>query len=221
MSVGAPSGNNNVDYAAIVNGTITPTFTSAKNWLIRPYSTVLASPKNYQELYDKLGVDSCAYSPASGTVPDAQGRFLISGDLATSGGQTAVGNCGSGSTARVVFINGNLTINGNLSYTRPTVFIVKNNITIAPSVTTINAVLLSDGSVFTGTTYPGTPDVQLTVNGGIMGVLSSTGQVDLQRNLVSNNVTQASEKFIYEPKYLFLLSSYLGNSTTYYEEEKP
>ena len=218
----------NAEYLAIANGLIA-NFSSAKDWLVYPYGSItLGAPKVYQELYTKFATSNiCQVVQGSGAIPNVQGIFRIGNpNFSTSGALDVAGRTPAGCTAQtgkdatVVFVDGDLNITDNLPYTRATVFIVGGNVTISAGVQTINAILLADRSVSTGTNSSG-PDASLTVNGGVMGVLGGAGQLSLQRDLGAANSTTPSESFIFDPRYFFLLSDYLGDSRAFYQEEKP
>lgn len=124
----------------------------------------------------------------------------------------------TGSGTQVIFIRGSLDIAGNIDYadTDPNsglVFIVSGNINIAPSVTKINAVLISTGFICTamnfsnGICYDGQTDMdQLIINGSLISLNKnnlSESAIKLGRNLTLNN--QPSEVVKKQPKYLYNL----------------
>lgn len=111
----------------------------------------------------------------------------------------------------VVFINGSLSINGNITGTadKGLVLVVGEDVNIASGVTQINAVIIAGGRIYTagaGCSLPppataGT-DSQLIVYGSLIS-LDSTRPIQFCRKLADNN--QAAELINNEPKYLVIL----------------
>lgn len=105
------------------------------------------------------------------------GDLIISGD-ANLGGSRAV-----------LFVQGNVTINNNVTLSPGAGFltvIASGNITIAPGVTNLQGLFLANGIVFTGTNNGA--DSQLSVRGALLG----WGGVSLQRDLDRGRSTRAN-----------------------------
>lgn len=154
-----------------------------------------------------------------------QGSSLDFGDAADNNGiylQTTSMTVSSvtGRGVQIIFVRGNLTINGNINYADTDsysglVFIVSGNINIDSNVTKVNAVLISSGEICTayisassscssGTAY--TP--QLVVNGSLISINkidlpNPLPAIKLTRNLTVN--TQPAEVINKQAKYLYIL----------------
>ena len=98
----------------------------------------------------------------------------------------------------VVFVNGNLTITGNMSVAQGgfLALIVNGNVTVDPAVTQLDGIVITDGSYTTNTA--GTGDSQLLSNGSTI----AWGGVSLGRDLGGANVSTPAEKFTYRPDLL-------------------
>lgn len=112
----------------------------------------------------------------------------------------------------VIFISGGLTINGNVTYggtqAGGVVFVVGGNVDIAPAVTLIDGVIISDGVIYTAgsgcsNSSPVTAS-QLVINGSLIS-LQSTNNVKFCRTLASGNDTTPAELMNQQPKYLTIL----------------
>lgn len=133
----------------------------------------------------------------------------------------------------IVFVEGNLIINSNISY--PTlaanngnsglIFIVKNNVYINPIyVTNIDAVLVSQGIIYTacaGDPCPpsaGTTSA-LNINGGLISLYktdTTTNPIVFGRSLADNN--QTAETVNQLPKYLVILKGLFTQNLTIQRE---
>lgn len=129
-----------------------------------------------------------------------------------SGSSTgAAGVVYSYSSTAVVFIDGNLSINGNITGASNVglVLVVGGKITIASGVTRIDAVLISAGKIYTADadcshTSPVTAS-QLIVNGSLIS-LDATNNIEFCRTLLTGNINPA-ELINNQPKYLVILRS--------------
>lgn len=152
-----------------------------------------------------------------------QGSDLNFGDVADNNGiylQTSsmTINSATGRGVQIIFIRGNLNINGNINYADTDsysglVFVVSGDINIDSTVTKVNAVLISSGEICTayisgscssGTAY--TP--QLVVNGSLISINKidlpdPLPAIKLTRNLSIN--TQPAEVINKQAKFLYLL----------------
>lgn len=155
--------------------------------------------------------------------------YYVSG-TSLNGNLTLSGNPSTTTTPSptlVVFVDGNLNINENYTYGSPTtgtVFIVKGDVNIAPSpaVLTINAVIISAGTIFTsgaGCLLPppatsGT-DSQLTVTGSLIS-LTDTKPPKFCRKLADN--TQPAEKINHQVKYVVILRNLMSDTLQRWSE---
>lgn len=207
--------------AATINEAV---FKSAKNWLVRN-SPSIGKFNDYQKLYREFsGGNPCLLTGAN-TLPSNKGKFVRNGNLDYTT-DAAIGCFSTASKdARVIFVNGDLTISKNINSGLPLVFIVSGNIVIRPTVTEVNAVLIANRSV--GDTPAASS--QLKVKGSVVGVLSdiSGDGVLLYRDLGNNcalavcNQNDPAEELTFQPKYLYLLTEYLGVFVSTYREVNP
>ena len=115
-----------------------------------------------------------------------------------------------GSGVGVFFVDGNLFIKTDITFGSPTegvVFVVKGDIIIEPSVTRVDAVLMSQGTIYTAGGGCATSSVNvgsnaLLINGNLIS-LDATKPIKLCRSL-SNN-TSPAERVVAQPKYLVIL----------------
>jgi hypothetical protein len=216
----APSGQYNASYLVIAKLGLVNNFNSAKSWLIHNYQNsgefAATPPYRYADLYNKFSGDICQISSSNGPIPNATGKFVTTGSFTTSGTPSGGTNCGSGKDATVIFVNGSLSITSDLNYTRPTVFIVKDDILIDSAVTRINAVLLADKSF-----SDRVGSSQLQINGALLAALDGSSSLSLLRDLGVGNDTNPAEQINFDPRYYYLLSDYIGDSRMFYKEEKP
>jgi len=114
----------------------------------------------------------------------------------------------------IIFVDNHLYIDSNLNYGGETygiVFIVKGDIYITPSVTNINAVLVSEGNIYTAydvsdgnATNSVTGVSPLNINGSLLSITSTAGEkIYFNRSLNDNSVPAELVKF--QPKYLVIL----------------
>ncbi len=165
------------------------------------------------------------------TQPGATDIFLPPGPL--NGGATgkvylsAPGDITTGTLSyagvNVVFIEGSLTINQNITNTNldawkeGLVFVVKNDIIIGPTVTNIDAFLVSDGLIYTaGTacTKSSTTASPLIINGSLI----SFNEIDAdpikfcRKSNIPINPPPA-EVINHQPKYLVILKGIFAETT--------
>lgn len=117
----------------------------------------------------------------------------------------------------VLFVNGNLNITGNVALTDGTGFflaIVSGNITVDPSITSLEGIYLTDGTFSTGTYGPDL-DSQLQTRGSV----ASYSGISLQRDLTNN--TQPAEVFTFAPDQIALFPEKLGFRRTRWTEVAP
>jgi hypothetical protein len=205
---------------------------TAKDWLIEGYPPSLLptgpnAPTNYND-FQKLYSASTACSIGNTSIPNAKGKFIVTGTLALNG--AVISNpCAvpAGKDSALVFVNGGINITAQpLNFARPTVFIATGDITVASNVQTItNAIFITDGSFHSGTKYTGAiVDDTLTINGSVVAALGLAGtpKLYLERNRGAvNNPTTPSEVINFNPSYLYYLIEYAGVTPTYYKEENP
>lgn len=146
---------------------------------------------------------------------NSDGVYITSGNFIASGSPTSPA-CPTTST-EVIFVPGNLDINANLVYHTPgsandgcggLVFIVRDNVNIASTVTQIDAVIISQGIIYTAnagcSTSLSNNAPALTINGSLIS-LNKNDSVPIKfcRSLANNN--QPAEIINHQPKYLVLL----------------
>ncbi|MDD5416057.1 MAG: PA14 domain-containing protein [Candidatus Daviesbacteria bacterium] len=152
------------------------------------------------------------------TPPVLDKLYHITGDLTVESNMT-VGKTG------IIFIDGNLSINTNLTHTSSNaglVLAVKGDVTVNPSVTRIDAVIISSGKIYTAGSgcNHGSPVTanQLVINGSLIS-LDSNKNIEFCRTLGSNNnTTKPAELINNQPKYLVILRNLFSQTYQKWEE---
>ena len=234
-AVPLPAGRYNSNYLVILDqgkSIAGNRFNSAKSWLVPNYQgNINLTLNNYQEFLVKYGPVEATVTgntlnggQIESTLDDNGGVMLWDGDI--TGNAAFNYNCATCDPA-VVFVDGNMTINNDLTVgtQKGLVFIVSGNITIGSSVTNLGGFYIANGSFDSGDS-----GTQLTVNGGviafgndILGDPLVLGR-DFEDNLCSAglcNEEDPAELFIYQPKYLWLFRQLLGTIESTFEELGP
>ena len=176
-----------------------------ENWLVNsstPYSS--ATRHDYSYFFNKIPV---GVTPQNPTTPvngnlscvscsfDGYEWYTYTGDFTIESLTLAVNQ------NAVLFVNGNLTINGNIDMPTPAsqffMAVVNGTINIQnpslnPPTQTVNGIFV--GNQFVVSAGPS----QLVANGSVI----SWGQVNLARDLVARNTTEPAELFNFKPGYV-------------------
>jgi hypothetical protein len=149
--------------------------------------------------------------------PDGYKWYFREGDLRMQGEPTLEGN------KIILFVNGDLTIEGIIDLTRGTGFfmaIASGNITVDPDVNhpivgqpDLEGIFVADGNFISGSDGE---DEQLQVR----GMVTAYGQVQLNKNLADNTITPA-ELFTYAPDLIFNYPRSLTLKRTRWKEVTP
>jgi hypothetical protein len=222
----------NADYLVLANGA-NPHFSSAKDWLVSPYAVDLHGLDSYDNLWEEYRTRSegTADFPTPyltrgriESVVESDGGVMVWGDnmsvIDEDGGAPFQFDyfCYS-CNPTVIFVEGNMNIEVPIHTGVGTglVFIVRGNITVDPIVDRLDGFYIADESFDSGDS-----GTQLTVNGGVIAFGPELGDpFVLDRDLGDSNASTPSEKFIYEPKYLWLFRQQLGTSESTFEEVGP
>jgi hypothetical protein len=216
---------------------ITGTFNNdAGKCLINPDAEIKKFPITYTSLrstYFDKATDGANFTKQPSIVGNASSSMLvispqdkiihITGNLTLDNSVNPVSN-----KTGVVFVDGNLTIKKDVNYSGPNqglVFIVQNDIYISADVNVIDAVLISEGNIYTASDLNGiltcneskvllnsTGDIQqLLVNGSLIDISQDSNEgIRFCRNLGAvKNADTPSERVNYEAKYLILLRDML------------
>ncbi len=149
------------------------------------------------------------------TITD-QTIYLKTGGLTISANPTGAGTA-------VIFVKGNLNINSNITYGAANsglVFVVKGDVNIDQSVTRVDAVIISEGTIctaFDGTSCPSTNILasQLVINGSLIS-LNPDKPIKFRRSLSDNS--QPAEIINQQPKYLILLRNLISDTVQKWSE---
>lgn len=135
--------------------------------------------------------------------------YHLTGDLTIDGNIS-----GGGSQVGVIFVDGNVYVNVQVDPTAGLVFVVKGDIIINPLVTTVNAVLISQGIIHTagaGCNTNTIPASALTINGSLISLNTILNiPIKFCRTLADNSLP--AEKIINQPKYLVILRNLLSDT---------
>lgn len=200
------------------------TFKSAKNWLLPTYTggPNLGTYRNYEAFYRDFSAGACDRSTDSSKLPNTKGKFIYKGPGTVSFTSYDINPCGafvsSNKDAILIFIEGDLQISASMpALNLPTVFIVKGNISIAGGATNIGGMFVADGNFTTGSS-----DQQLRINGSVAAALNTSGVLTFDRDLGDDdNDDTPAELITFDPKYLYLLTDFLGSSVSNYREDNP
>jgi hypothetical protein len=135
-----------------------------------------------------------------------------------TGGATISSNVDVQDKKIILFVDNDLTINGNITVNRGTglfMVFVSGDIIVDPSVTDLSGVYFADNQIRTGTNGIGL-DQPLHVTGSVVAF----DQIVLQRNLVNNSQTPA-ELFEFAPDFIMQFPSCLGEKTVSWKEAAP
>lgn len=209
ISFASSGGSDNADGLIISKGAVAG-FTSSSGWTIQNYGAL--SLKTYAEWLSKFPTTTTL---PSGKLPVISGRFINNSSFTISS-STIPASFGTATFTAVVFVNGNLTINSNLSLSNSSAvaFIVSGDVLVDKNVDAISGAYLVDGKF--DTSYNGNKGTKLTVNG-----LVSANTIDFNRSLSQNPETMPAEEIFYKPNYLTLLSSQIGEALVSWREIAP
>ena len=227
-----PTGEDNAENLVIYDNP-RDHFTSAKGWLVSSYTFHTTSLEDSSDIYDDLlniyqsrGVTSVTLDDANTVTADISTAAAGSNNILVQSGTptNVIINDTTPYSGKpiVVFIPGNLQINRNTNIDNDTgiVYVVGGNLRILGSAvaTDIDGFFIVNQATSTGVI----PNQQLTVNGGIVsfGNNSSTA-FTFERDLGATNRTEPAERFIFQPRYLWLLKDLAGVSPKAFEELTP
>jgi len=138
----------------------------------------------------------------------ADGIYFVDGDYEITS-QKIPSNYSSATFNQIVFINGNLRISSAIQVANSStaLFIVKGNVEIAKTVTTIKVGIICDGSIYTAYNITeGEASSAITMNG-----IFIANKIAFQRTLQgTQNEKYPSDEITYEPKYVLKLRDYIG-----------
>ncbi len=175
------------------------------------YMNNSASPANYD--YDKffsMITSSKTTIATTGNLVSNSGIYFIDGPYTVTS-QKIPNNYSSATFNQVIFVNGNLRISSALQVgnSSTALFIVKGDVEIAKSVTTIKVGIIADGTIYSAYDITeGESSSALVMNG-----IFIADKIKFQRTLQgTHNEKYPSDEVKYEPKYALKLSSYLGTN---------
>lgn len=172
----------------------------------------------YAEIPDYSDLKSTFYTKAKDT--DGKKQVLnnetlnVASDVQNQKLYLRAGNltipAGSYTTTAVLFVDGDVNITGNLqgSLTGGWVILAGGNINISPTVTRVDAILISSGTICTAAATAAcdvTTASQLVVNGSLVS-LNSNMPIKFARTLTNNSTTPA-ELINQQPKYLAIMNN--------------
>ena len=153
---------------------------------------------------------------ASGTASNGYYWYQANGDLTTSGDILISGN-----RKVILYVNGNLNINGKINIQTPGsgffMAIVSGNINVGGTVTAATGPALEGIYISSGSFDSGTGNTQLYVRGSVVAY----GGISMRRNLAQANATTPGEKFEYAPDLIMLFPPDLAYTKKIYNEAIP
>ncbi len=202
----------NTDGLIEVGGTNISFFSSSKNWKI----TQSGIPEDH--LYDYYwNAVSNAKTQITTQLAASSGIYYKTGDF-TINQQSIPSSYGTTTFNQIVFINGNLTIDKDISVSSNSaaLFIVSGNVNISKSVNALSVGIFTNGQI--STAY----DLNESEGSGtlVLHGIYAADKFNFQRTLQgTNNSTDPSEDFTYEPKYLINLKSFFTSSSVKWNAE--
>lgn len=166
--------------------------------------------------YTQSKANKTEYTPPSGVEANQDNlrSTLNSSDVILFRGDLRLDNISGSPKTAVVFVEGNLFFDRDFTLgdaNSGIVFIVRGNVNIDLTVTRIDAVIISGGTIYTaGANCPKSlvPASQLVINGSLISL--GTNSIKFCRNL-SNN-TEPAEKINHQVKYLVILRNILSDT---------
>lgn len=162
---------------------------------------------NNEETNEALIATSKVIYSGTGSAPSPTSP-LIPGKIYQVSGNLILDNNITVDEIGIIFVDVNLSINTDLTHDNENaglVFVVKGDIIIAPSVTRIDAVLISSGTIYTAGAsceINSFSASQLVINGSLIS-LDPLKPIRFCRTMLDNN--QPAEKINQQPKYLVIL----------------
>ncbi len=184
-------------------------FTSTQGWNIKDYE--ITSQSIYSTFYNKFGGSA---QPFPSSIPTTLGSTVFIGnDTAVNSSYIPAQLSTAQNIALVVFINGDLFIDGNIQLhpSSHIVWIVSGNVGIRNSVTRADGIYFIDGEF--DSSYNGNSSNQLLITGSIF----ANQGIHLTRSLSnSNNLTTPAERIVFSPGVFFntTLTSLMRIATT-------
>lgn len=180
-------------------------FIGENSWIIK--NQPLETDYNYDKYWDltknqtQLGT----------TLPVSSGIYYVNGNFTIDSAQIP-SKYDSKTFNAVVFINGDLTINKNVTINNSStlLFIVKGDIKVDPSVSEIDMGIFADGDFYTAWGIEEGDKAPTLILKGIY----TAEIIKLQRPFQgTGNQNDPSEDFTYEPKYIIKMADFLGEKT--------
>jgi hypothetical protein len=217
------------------DGSISSTAENVENVAFSPSQTY-----DYQYFLDRANAAGVAFNGLSlANIANGAGAVSTGGYRVYSGGAFTIGSdttIADGVKA-VVFVNGDLNINGKISFAAKgrtfLIFIVKGNVIVNPAVgdvpvdpgvatPDIEGIYITDAVFRTGTNPIVDTDIQLAVRGSIIGHGNggSSNGVDFQRSLPDNSAHPA-EYVEFAPDQLLLFPTFLSPKPIRWREIAP
>lgn len=143
--------------------------------------------------------------------------------------QNSLENEGEVGKVGVVFVEGNLKIQSNIDYTGGLVFVVKGNVLIDKSITIVNAVIISSGTIYTAVDSSNilNPDScgsnsitanQLKVDGSLISLDAGKPIIFCRSLAGAGNSTTPAEIINQQPKYLVIMRYIFAETTQNWSE---
>jgi len=223
---------------AYYSGSVLPTNVSTENWKTDALYPPTDVP-DYEYFEDKMPVSVPVTTTGSLNITNNSGSLAVPSMGSNyfvyhHDGNMALGASSLLARKVILYVNGDLTINGNITLTPGTGFfmaIVNGNINVNPTVgggavPNLEGIFFANGTFDTGTS--GTGDSQLNVRGVVIarGALTANGDggaqkaFNLQRDLASNEDTPA-EEFTYGPDLVLNYPAFLGERKLTWREVAP
>ena len=189
------------------------------------YPQVDATGSMYDALFEKFHGDTAStFAGNVNNIPaTSANRVFVVGGSGTLSIQASGVNFPNNKDPAVVFVPGNMIINGNVEIGDDTgiIFIIKGYVDVKPEVEETDGIYIFDEDYTVRSTGNPVNEEQLVVNGSVIGGFTG-GEFDLGRDFRSaRNKTTPTELFDFEPKYLWLFRDIIGDTKTVWKEVAP
>ncbi|MFZ2024765.1 MAG: hypothetical protein WAV51_00585 [Microgenomates group bacterium] len=195
------------------------TLVSEKQWLVQRTTTKTNYYEHFATQMDVAGsatpLETLVNISKPTTCTSSPCVYYANGDMTTDAASTwAIG----ATEQTVLFVNGNVTINNNITIASGGFFaiVASGNITLDPAVTELHGIYIASNATNNAVFSSGNGSTQLVVTGSVIA-----DNFALERDLVSLNATAPGEIFMFNPQLLFTMPDTMKETPYVWQEVAP